>query len=284
MCQNYFFISLPTITPWGENKKMSKNQEDFISYVKTAKSLMAVVSLPNYEDYFAKIDSFNPSLGYLDQVLFVIDFRIAQFVYLSPNVFDIEGYSYKELIEMGPIKYMELIHPIESDLIVNKLFPEGSAFVKTIKDFDQSKLKISYNFRLKQKDGSYKTLLQQFSHLLYDEDINPIVIMGTISDISDIHTKPEMFCRMHYQNAKGKWEKIFERFYSLEQGLEDYNLTQKEIEIIKFVYKGLSSKEIANLTQRSEETIKSQRKSILAKTKCQTMTDVIVLASKNGWV
>ncbi len=263
---------------------MGVNRSNFISYIKAAKSLTAVNYLPNFQDYLAKIDSFKPLLGYLDQVLFVIDFRVAQFVYLSPNVFDVEGYSHQECMDMGPINYMNLIDPLDSDLIINKIFPEGSTFVKTIKDFDQSKLKISYNFRLRQKDGSYKMLLQQFSHLLYDEDLNPLVIMGTISDITEIHTKPEMFCRMHYQNTKGKWEKIFERFYSLDDEFLDYNLTPKEIEIIKFVYKGLSSKEIANLTQRSEETIKSQRKSILAKTNCKTMTDVIVLAGKNGWV
>jgi DNA-binding CsgD family transcriptional regulator len=257
---------------------------NFIDYLKAAKTMVAAVSVPNFEAYFENLKAYDTNIGYSDQVLFVLDFRTAQFIYLSPNIVDFGGYSHEECIRMGPIGYMELYHVIDADLVMNKIFPLGVEFVKTIKDYDQAKLKISYNYRLKQKDGSYKMLLQQFSHLMSDEDLNPLVIMGTTTDISEIHSKPEMFCRMHYKNNKGKWEKIFERFYPLTEKMDEYGLTPKEIEIIKFVHKGLSSKEIANLTQRSEETIKSQRKSILSKTGCQTMTDVVVLATKHDWL
>lgn len=256
----------------------------FIDYVQSAKDAIGSIAISGYEKYFEELENFNPSLNYLNQTLFIIDFRTNKFIYLSPNTDDIQGYDKDEFMELGPLKYIELFHPVDASIITTKFFVEGHEFIKQIKNLDISKVKVSYNYRLLQKDGSYKTLLQQFSHLMLDEDMNPLIIMGTTSDITEIHTKPELFCRIHCQNLKGKWDKVYERFYSLTEVIDDFGLTPKELEIIKFVHRGMSSKEIANVTNRSEETIKSQRKSIVAKTKCQTMTDVVVLASKNGWV
>lgn len=261
-----------------------KRLPDFYEYVRSARHAIGEITVPDYEKHFENLENIDSSLGFLDRIVYILDFRTSEFLYLSPNANAILGYSHEECMKMGPMRFMELFHPLDANIITTQFFIEGHSFIKEIKNLDISKVKVSYSYRLLQKDNSYKVLLQQFSHLMVDEEYNPLVIMGTTSDITEIHTKPELFGRVHQQNAKGRWEKVYERFYSLVDIVEDYNLTPKELEIIKFVHKGLSSKEIANVTSRSEETIKSQRKSILAKTNCQTMTDVIVLAVKNGWV
>ena len=187
-------------------------------------------------------------------------------------------------MEMGLPSYMGLWHQKDAQIVLTNVFADGHTAILKIPAFDKKRLKTSYNYRLKQKDGSYKMLMAQSSYLATDENLNPILIIGTVSDITEIQTKPEIFCRVHYKSDKGKWDKIFERFYSISDDVNEYGLSNKEIEIIKFVNKGLSSKEIAKTTSRSEETIKKQRKSILAKTKCQTMTEVVALANKHEWV
>lgn len=259
--------------------------KNFISYLRTAKALIANTIAPSYKNLPESIEYISPVLSNLEQMLYVFDLGNNKFTYLSDNTKDITGYSADEMHKLGPEKFMELWHEKDFEVIVNTVFSEGLELIKQQKDTDISKHKITYSYRLKQKDGTYRTLLNQFSHVLEDEYRNPLVIMGTSSDITDIHSKPELFCRITYQNAKGKWEKIYERFFSLEnEASQDYGLTPKEYEIIRFIHQGLSSKEIANRTQRSTETIKSQRKSILAKTGCASMIDVIVLANKNGWL
>lgn len=258
--------------------------QDFYGYVRAAKGAVGQIVVSNYDKYFNDLEHLDSELVLLDRVLFIIDFRINQFLYLSPNSHQINGYTQAECLEMGPVKYVELFHPLDASIITAGFFVEGHQFIKKIKNLDFSKVKISYSYRLLQKDGTYKVLFQQFSQLMVDEENNPLVIMGTTTDLTEIHTRPELFCRIHYQNAKGKWDKIYERIYSLTDPVEAFNLTPKELEIIRFVHRGLSSKEIANITNRSEETVRSQRKSILAKLKCQSMTDVVVLATKNGWV
>jgi len=263
---------------------MEKFKLDFFKYLENAKNLLASKEIPDLQEYFNTLDSIHPSIGYSDQILFVSDFSQQRFAYLSPNTLDVKGYHVNELMDMGIPAYMGLWHPKDAGIVLTNVFADGHAAILKIQNFDKKRLKTSYNYRLKQKDGSFKMLMAQSTYLATDENLNPILIIGTVSDITEIQTKPEIFCRVHYKNDKGKWDKIFERFYSIEDDASDYGLSNKEIEIIKFVNKGLTSKEIAKATSRSEETIKKQRKSILAKTKCQTMTEVVAFANKNGWV
>lgn len=258
---------------------------DFITYLRTAKALIASTIAPSYKNLPENIEYISPVLSNLEQMLYVFDLENNKFTYLSDNSLNIMGYPAEELYKIGPEKFMEMWHEKDFEIIVNTVFSEGLDLIKKQNDSDISKHKIAFTYRLKQKDGSYRTLLNQFSHVLEDENRNPLVLMGTTSNISEIQSKPELFCRVTYQNAKGKWEKIYERFFSLEdEASKDYGLTPKEYEIIRFIHQGLSSKEIANRTNRSTETIKSQRKSILSKTGCASMIDVIVLANKNGWL
>ena len=61
-------------------------------------------------------------------------------------------------------------------------------------------------------------------------------------------------------------------------------ITAKELEIIKHISKGLTSKEIAYNSNRSVETVNKQRKTILEKTGCQSLSEVVTLAIKNKWI
>jgi DNA-binding CsgD family transcriptional regulator len=259
-------------------------KHNFEHYLKTAKYLSEKESIPDYEKYF-EAGSFKDSLlGSLDNVLFVIDLRESKFIYLSPNTMDVEGYEKDYLMKLGPMNYFNLVHEIDSEIIINKIFDDGMSYVKDNKSkFNFSKMKISYNYRLRQKNNNHKMLMQQFSYMMIDEDVNPLIIMGTVSDITELYDKNELFCRISILNSKNKWEKVYERFYPIDVQ-NSYNLSAKEIEILRFVSLGKSSKEIANVTNKSIETVNSQRKSILNKTNCKSLTEVVVLAKLNKWI
>lgn len=64
----------------------------------------------------------------------------------------------------------------------------------------------------------------------------------------------------------------------------EYELTQKEIEIIKLVAEGFSNKEIAHKQQLSEGTIKNNISVIFSKTFVADRTQLALFAFKNGIV
>lgn len=260
------------------------SRTDFLAYLGQARHLLEHARVPGFEQHFENLETFNPVFNYLDSIVFILDLRTGQFPYLSPNSEEIQGYTADEVIRLGAQQALELYHPVDAEIVINQFFPDGLSEHRRMSESENFRSKVSYNYRLRQKDGSYLMLLQQFSFLMFDEEYNPLMIMGTISNINDIHQKPELFCRIHTLGRNHKWLKRYERFVSLAEKTAEFGLSPKELEIIAFVNKGMSSKEIASLTSRSVETINVQRKRILAKTNCQSMTEVIALAHRNGWL
>lgn len=258
--------------------------QNLVDYIKQAKIFLEAERVPDFEKQILALNDDNPVIGYLDSVVFVVDLRKDQITFVSSNALEVEGYEADELTRMRATDYMNLMHPKDATVVVNSVFVDGMTFTLAKTNFSYDKIKTAFNYRLKQKNGDYKMLMQQFSFLMIDENRNPLMLIGTVTDITDIHQKKELFCRITHQNSKGKWEKIYERFYPLTELPDNFNLTSKEMEIISFVHKGCSSKEIAVRSNRSIETINTQRKSILNKTGCKSMTEVVVLAKENGWI
>ncbi len=264
---------------------MSKayNRQNLKEYIKEAKAFLESERVAGFEKYLDAISNENPVFGFLDSVLFIVDLRLNKIIYASSNAKDIEGYEADELTRMSATDYMELMHPKDSEIVVNHVFIDGMSFTAEHPDIPYDKFKVSYNYRLKQKNGKYKMLMQQFSYMMVDKENNPLMLMGTVTDISELHQKKELFCRITKLNQKGKWEKVFERFYPMKDD-DEIPLSPKELEILRFVQQGLSSKEIAHLSNRSIETVNSQRKSILSKTGCKSITEVVILAKEKGWI
>lgn len=61
-------------------------------------------------------------------------------------------------------------------------------------------------------------------------------------------------------------------------------LTRAEKEILQWLATGMSNKEIARLLGKSAETVKVQVTQLLRKLDCRTRTELVVTASRRGWL
>lgn len=257
--------------------------EDFLSYLKEANQVPDIQAIPNHEKYLSP-EIFENFLAHkIDDVLFIIDFRIPKFIYLSPNTTYVHGYGKDEILNLGPVRFYDLIHPKDHEIIMKNIFTDITKFISKNANLDPTDLNISYNYRLKQKDGNYRFLMNSFSYMILGEGYVPLVIIGTVSDISDLYTKKGLFCQIKQKNKKGQNKKLFERFYPFEKIKASSELTKKELEVLRYVHDGFSSKEIAHKTNRSVETINVHRKNIIKKLNINSITDAVILAKDNDW-
>lgn len=254
---------------------------DFISFLEKAKNISDIESVEGFERYFHPSFFNDDVAGDLDVVLFVIDFRIPSFIYLSPNTNQVHGYTKKEILAVGPIAFYSWLHPVDNNIVLTEIFSDINDFVYTNKKIDFTNVKISYNYRLKQKEGSYKFLMNRFSTILKGPGNSPLVIIGTVRDISELYTKRELFCRIEEVNSK---KKIFEKFYPIAESIQLYGITNKEFEVLTLIHAGNSSKEIANILHKSIQTIHTHRKNILKKLNLKSITDAIIFAKDKEWI
>lgn len=259
-------------------------KQDYLSFINDMKGVLIEKEIPNIHTHICNLDSYAHLSNYLNSLLFILDYRTSSFHYVSPNSEEIQGYSPTEVNELGPEGLMKKMHPEEADIITNHIFPEGNKAIKFIPQQFRKNLRVSFNYRFLQKNGLYVHLHQQFSTLLFDADSNPLVIMGTINRIETDEPIKKVICKVAYKGFLNKWFTVYKKSYTLSSSIENSPLSKVELEIIKLVSQGLTSKEIAEKTNKSVETIKTQRKKIISKTNCQNITDVVTLAIKNNWI
>jgi len=79
----------------------STSHPDFLSYLGMAKHSLEHERVPNLDSYFQNLNSFNPLLNHLDNVIFVLDFRTGKFLFIGPNSKAVQGYDSEEIMKLG---------------------------------------------------------------------------------------------------------------------------------------------------------------------------------------
>ncbi|NWG33247.1 MAG: response regulator transcription factor [Chloroflexi bacterium] len=117
------------------------------------------------------------------------------------------------------------------------------------------------------------------------KEIQPEALARTVRAVADgkfaiagnIFTKRELDAWIDDQMEGAR------KSYS-EPGLPFHPLSDREMEVLSCVVRGMSNKEIANLLGISHQTVKNHVTSILRKFSVEDRTQAVVYALKRGWV
>jgi DNA-binding CsgD family transcriptional regulator len=143
--------------------------------------------------------------------------------------------------------------------------------------------KCSYNFRFRTADGSYRLYNHQSLILSLDENNNFIKSLNIHTDISHI-TRNNNY-KLSLIGLKG--EPSFLNIDVMDENKtqsDEKAFSKREIEIIRLIAQGRSSKEIAQKLHISLDTVKTHRKRILEKTNCANSAELIATSVSKGWV
>jgi DNA-binding NarL/FixJ family response regulator len=117
------------------------------------------------------------------------------------------------------------------------------------------------------------------------KDIQPNALMGIIRDVAN--GKYVFGLRVMSQRDLQSWisqqMEGARRSYS-EPGSPFHPLSEREMEVLECVVKGMSNKEIAGLLGISHQTVKNHVTAILRKFGVEDRTQAVVYALKHGWV
>jgi DNA-binding NarL/FixJ family response regulator len=117
------------------------------------------------------------------------------------------------------------------------------------------------------------------------KDIEPEMLIKAIRDVADskfvfgsnVFSKRELDEWLMSQTEGAR------RSYS-EPGNPFHPLSDREMEVLNCVVRGMSNKEIANMLQISHQTVKNHVTSILRKFGVDDRTQAVIYALKRGWV
>jgi DNA-binding CsgD family transcriptional regulator len=218
-------------------------------------------------------------------VTFLLDFTTKKYIYVDEACSNLFGYTAGWMMEYGLDEYLKTWHPADYDIINEKVFLDNINFLKTLPKEKYADIVVSYNYRVLNPKGEYVTVLQRFSYIPGHTIGLPVGMVGVAfnithfkNDLSIVHTIEETM-----QNDNGIINKIlFKKVHPIMEAVELQLISRREIEILKHMAAGFSSKQIADNLNISINTINNHRKNMLSKTRCSSPAELMNYAVKHG--
>lgn len=208
---------------------------------------------------------------------FILNVRDGELDLISDEVTSVLGYE-KSLCTANFL--LNNIHPEDQPYFLNYEVKVGEFFAK-LKYEQIPNYKISYDYRMRKKDGEYIRILQQVIVINFDEEGRLLRSFGIHTDIS--HIKAQGKPSLSFIGLNGE-----PSFYNIEvkpvYKLHPFHLTNREQQVLCLIVNGEKSEQIAKALHISKQTVDSHRKNILEKTEAKNTADLISKAILNGWI
>lgn len=234
---------------------------------------------------FEKIAAlFTPGKSYF----YILNLHNLELDFVSPEVEKFIDISHKEVCMQDLLRQAlpEEIHPLEQKEILIKDFYGRFLATEEITSY-----KLMYTYRMQDHTGKICTILHQATPLSVAENGTPEHILSIHSDISHLRAGSSTdvsFINLSggtsYFNInpeKGFFDPAFEDRHLA--GLRD-SFTKREKEILCLLAKGLNAENIAESLNVSVHTVKTHRKNILKKSRCNNTTQLVAKCLTGGIV
>lgn len=228
---------------------------------------------------FRELSNFSfPSLP----TYFAIDYSKSSYKLMTENFKSVIGFDSRAFIEGGLGLVMNLFHADDFKVYNEKVFSANMQFLKNTAQIHHHEYIFSYTFRVRSASGEYKWILQRGSYLTSPENGMPLISMGMVMDITNFKTDKIILHTIEktdYDN--GLFNTINLQTNHFYPHAEDTLLTHQEINVLKWLAEGWSSKQLADKLFVSEHTIISHRKNMLKKTNTKNVAELIAFSVRN---
>lgn len=210
--------------------------------------------------------------------IYLLDYRTGLYINMSENF---AGYKSECFLKEGLNHTLEIYNPVHLKLFNNEIFPDRLEVLKQIKPEEHKNYVFSYNNqRIRNSNGTYESFLQR-SCFLSDEAGNPLFSMGMIINTNHFdNDRPiiQTVDKIDF-NSSGSHDLIFKKVYYLNE--EDKLFSKREIEVLKWIADGLSSKMIAEKMFLSEHTVLNHRRNMQDKANMPNAIALVSFAVRN---
>jgi len=209
------------------------------------------------------------------QSIYVIDYQLRSFEFVSDNPLFLAGLTADQVKDMGYSFYQKYVSAEDFQMLIT-INEAGFDFYEKI-PLEQRKLYvISYDFQIQNANGKFILVNHKLTPIFLTEEgkiWKAICIVSLSSNVSSgnvIIEKLQSDLLWQLDLSLGKWipqKKI--------------NLTEREIEILRFYHRGLTIHETSERIFVSIDTVKFHRRKLFEKLGVNNMNEALVFALNN---
>lgn len=213
-----------------------------------------------------------PTLSY------ILDYRTGKYAWFSQNTTQLTGYDQSIFLTKGIDFTLQQHNRRDADIYYNIIFPKHLQFFQQLKLNSYPYYSFRHSFRFRHKNKGFVTLLQE-SRVLKGDKNGPLVIHGFWTDITpfkeDARMTDVITCR-----KPDEPQQVIEVNHYYPQA-EESLLSGRELEILKLILEGYSSKAISKKLNISKHTVLTHRTHIREKTNTSNVADLLRYARAN---
>lgn len=237
---------------------------------------------PTAENSVTNIQSFTFAniLNQAPSVTWIMDVRSHTYTFISDNTLEHFGYSLENYTAKGP-EFQDEIKLPEDRVNTWKLFGQVWQKLATISSESRKNFRFSYDYRIVKPDGKVIRILEQNTVLEQDAKGNITHLLGVCNDIT-------------------QWKRTGSQLAALSSTLDSQYflftsdnitpvkaqtlLSKRELEIVKLIAEGHSSKFIADKLFISFHTVNTHRQKMIEKTSTRNTGGLVQFAFTNGLI
>ena len=210
---------------------------------------------------------------------YILNFATIKMEFVNNGVKDVLG------IEPGNFsldKILQLMHPEDISKLHEKEDTVKQFLLHELPTEDMTSYKVVYLFRLRDSNGSYKTILQQSQVLTVSEGGKIEQVIGIHTDVTHLNIPIDQKISF-ISNTKPSYTSIKAGLpINLQRTNYEDIFTSREIEVIHKLSEGKNFKEIADALFVSPHTINTHKKNILNKSGCSNTAELMTKCIREG--
>ena len=213
---------------------------------------------------------------------YVFDFTTFSFLYMHPTIEALLGIKPGEATLDG---MLGRLHPDDLDYIRNFEAFASQFFHRLGKAERMMRYKVSYSFRIRDKNDQYRLLLHQARVFTLDEERKITSSFAVHADISHLMDVPNQ--KLSLIDLDGEQSYLGLDIAGGLPNLDvllDNPLTKREVEIVRCLAEGNSDREISELLFIAQNTVRTHRNNIRKKLDCKNTAQLVALCIRNGLI
>jgi DNA-binding CsgD family transcriptional regulator len=232
---------------------------------------------------FTQKPEFRFLMGHLPCMVSIFNLQKGYYEFISSNMKSILGYDSKEFEgEKGMNIIFEVVLKEHQEIFLN-ISTEIISYI-----FEQSATTNAKDFRftacmkLNAKNGLSQWYLMDTNILQVNASGQPVRTIFTITNVDALKKDDAIYYDILKRNAEGIYKPVLQK--SISQSGPIQSLTEREYEILSFISKGQTSKQIADELFLSLFTVQTHRKNIKRKLNSKSNGEMINYALARGIV
>jgi DNA-binding CsgD family transcriptional regulator/PAS domain-containing protein len=210
----------------------------------------------------------------------IVDVNTGKYHFLGSQHKNVTGYSNEEFLSRGIELFFANLHSDDVDIIVHKVFRHVTDIVNQAPPDDKRKFQFQYNYRYRTKNGKYINILEHLYVLELDENGRGALFLGNPTVIDTSKVLPIRFSAKIIRSDSIPETVLTKTYSHTKVSLE--NLTPREMDILRHLSLGKTSKQIGRDLHISPHTVNNHRQSLLNKLGCRSVVELTLIAFKNG--